>query len=42
MYGSATVNKIFTDGLRSFRPILSAIDTPSCKLPKFLVPMLEP
>ena len=41
MYGSAKVRKIFTDGLPSFRPILSAISTPTYKLAKFLVPMLE-
>ena len=42
MYGSAKVHKIVTDGLPSFRPILSAIGTPTCKLARFLVPMLEP
>ena len=38
MYGSAKVHKIVTDGLPSFRPILSAISTPTYKLAKFLVP----
>ena len=42
MYGSAKVHKIVTDGLPSFRPILSAIGTPTYKLAKFLVPVLEP
>ena len=42
MYGSAKVHKIVTDGLPSFRHILSAISTPTYKLAKFLVPMLEP
>ena len=42
MYGLAKVHKIVTDGLPSFRPILSAIGTPTYKLAKFLVPMLEP
>ena len=42
MYGLAKVNKIVTDGLPSFRPILSAIGTPPYKLAKFLVPILEP
>ena len=42
MYGSGKVYKIITDGLPSFRPILSAIGTPTHKLAKFLVPMLEP
>ena len=42
MFGSAKVHKIVTDGLPSFRPILSAIGTPTYKLVKFLVPMLEP
>ena len=40
MHGSAKVYKIFTDGLPSFRPILPAISTPTCKLAKFLVPIL--
>ena len=42
MYGVAKVDKIVTDGLPSFRPILSAIGTPTYKLAKFLVPILEP
>ena len=42
MYGSAKVHKFVTDGLPSFRPILSAINTPTYKLAKFLAPMLEP
>ena len=42
MYGSVKVHKIVTDGLPSFRPILSAISTPTYKLSKLLVPMLEP
>ena len=42
MHGLAKVHKIVTDGLPSFRPILSAIGTPTHKLAKFLVPMLEP
>ena len=42
MYGLAKVNKIVTDGLPSFRPILSAIGTPTYNLAKFLVPILEP
>ena len=41
MYGLAKVHKIVTDGLPSFRPILSVISTPTYKLAKFLVPMLE-
>ena len=41
MYGSAKVHKIVTDGLPSFRLILSAIGTPTYKLAKFIVPMLE-
>ena len=41
MHGSAKVRKIVTDGLPSFRPILSGIDIPRYKLAKFLVPMLE-
>ena len=42
MYGLAKVHKIVTDGLPSFRPILSAIGTPTYKLAKFLFPILEP
>ena len=42
MYGLAKVHKIGTDGLQSFRAILSSIGTPTNKLAKFLVPMLEP
>ena len=42
MYGLAKVHKIVTDGLATFRPILSAIGTPTYKLAKFLVPILEP
>ena len=41
IYGSAKVHKIVTDGLPSFRPILSATGKPTYKLVKFLVPMLE-
>ena len=39
IYGSAKARK---DSLSSFRHILSAIGTPTCKLAKFLVPILEP
>ena len=42
MYGLAEARKIGTDGLPSFRPILSAIGRPTYKLSKFLVPILEP
>ena len=42
MYGSAKVHKIVTDGLPSFTTLLSNMCTPTYKLPKFLVPMLEP
>ena len=41
MYGSAKLLKNVKDGLLSFRPILSAIGTPTYKLSK-LVPKLEP
>ena len=40
MYGLAEVQKVVTDGLPIFRPILSAIAATTCKLAKFLVPML--
>ena len=42
MYGSAKVHKFVTDSLPSLRPILSTIGTPTYKLAKLLVPMLEP
>ena len=42
IYGLAKVHKIVTDGLPSFRPILSVICTLTYKLAKFLVPVLEP
>ena len=42
MYGLAKLHKSVTDGLPSFKPILSAISTPTYKLAKFLVPILEP
>ena len=42
MYGLAKVHKIVADGLPCFRPILSAIGTPTYKLVKVLVPMLVP
>ena len=41
IYCLAKVHKIVTDGLPSFRLILSAIGTPTHKLSKFLVSMLE-
>ena len=42
MYGLAKVHKIVSDGLPSFRLILSAIGTTTYKLAKFLVSILEP
>ena len=41
MYGLAKAYKIAKDGLPYFRPF-SAIVTPTWKLPKLWVPMLEP
>ena len=41
LYGSAKVHKPLINGLPSFRPILSAIGTPTYKLAKFLVPVLS-
>ena len=38
---SAKFQKLFTDGLLSFTPTLSATCTSTYKLAKFLVPMLE-
>ena len=42
MNGLANVCKIITDGLPSFRAILSAIGTSTCKIAKFLILTLEP
>ena len=39
LYGSAKVHKPLINGLPPFRPILSAIGTPTYKLAKFLVPV---
>ena len=41
LYGSTKVHKPLTNGLPPFRPILSAIGTPTYKLAKFLVPVLS-
>ena len=42
LYGMAKVHKPVTDRCPSLQPILSAINTPSYKLAKFLVPLLTP
>ena len=42
LYGLCKVHKESVDGHKPFRPILSAINTPSYQLAKFLIPMLEP
>ena len=42
MYGSCKVHKKYVDGSPPFRPILSALQTPTYKLAKYLVPILEP
>ena len=39
LYGSAKVHKPIIDNCLSFRPILSAIGTPTYNLAKFLVPI---
>ena len=36
------VHKICVDGCLPFKPILSALQTPTYKLPKYLMPILEP
>ena len=41
MYGSCKVHKKCVDGCPPFRPILSALQTPTYKLAKYLVPILE-
>ena len=42
LYGQAKVHKPVINNCPSFRPILDAINTPSYKLAKFLVPILSP
>ena len=42
MYVSCKVHKKWVDGCRPFRPILSALQTPTYKLAKSLVSVLEP
>ena len=42
LYGQVKVHKPAINNCPSFRPILDAINTPSYKLPKFLVPILSP
>ena len=42
IYTLAKVHIIVRDGLPSFRPIFSAISTPTYKLAKFLDAILEP
>ena len=41
MYGLCKVHKDIIDNCPPFRPILSAINTPTYKLAKFLVPILK-
>ena len=42
MYGKCKVHKQQVDGCPPFRPILSALQTPTYNLAKFLVPILNP
>ena len=42
MHGSCKVHKKCVDGCPPFRPILSAFQTPTYKLAKYLVPIFEP
>ena len=42
MYGSCKVHKASVGNYLPFRPILLALNTPTCKLAKFLVPILKP
>ena len=42
LYGLGKVHKEINNGLPPFRPILSAIGTPTYKLAKFLLPFLTP
>ena len=41
-YGLCKVHKQLVDNCPPFRPIMSAMKTPTYKLAKFLVPLLEP
>ena len=42
MHGNCKVHKQQVDGCPPFRPILSALQTPTYNLAKFLVPILNP
>ena len=42
LYGLAEIYKALEDGITSFRPILSAIGTPTYKLAKFCDQLLKP
>ena len=42
MYGSYKVYKASAGNFPPFRPVLSALNTPTYKLAKFLVPILKP
>ena len=42
MCGSRKVRKVSLENCLPFRPILSALNTPTCKLAKFLLPILKP
>ena len=42
LYGLSKVHKPLVNGCPRLRPILSAVNIPTCKLSKFLVKMLEP
>ena len=41
LYGLAKVHKKVINGCPAFRPILSAIETPTYNIAKFLVPILK-
>ena len=41
LYGLCKVHKVIKEGIPPFRPILSAINTPSYRLAKFFVPILS-
>ena len=42
MYGSCKAHKVSVGNCPPFRPTLSALNTPTYKLAKFLVPILKP
>ena len=42
MYGSCRVHKKYVDGCPTFGPLLSLLQSPTYRLEKYLVPILDP